>query len=148
MKILSFITILFFSSASLAQTVVPLSQGQEAPFDGVLLDKDAAAEILAKDEMSEESCDAKTEYKVGKAVSECELYKGIAESKLETEINKNVELLSIKNGEIDRLNVALEKSGTNWGPMWFVGGAAIGVATSLVIFFISVQTVNADVTDL
>ena len=148
MKILSFITILFFSSASLAQTVVPLSQGQEAPFDGVLLDKDAAAEILVKDEMSEESCDAKTEYKVGKAVSECELYKGIAESKLETEINKNVELLSIKNGEIDRLNVALEKSGTNWGPMWFVGGAAIGVATSLVIFFISVQTVNADVTDL
>ena len=95
MKILSFITILFFSFASIAQTVVPLAQGQEAPFDGVLLDKDAAAEILAKDEMSEESCDAKTEYKVGKAVSECELYKGISESKLETEINKNIELLSI-----------------------------------------------------
>jgi len=147
-KILSLAIVLFFSFASLAQTVVPLAQGQEAPFDGVLLDKDAAAEILAKDEMSEESCDAKTEYKVGKAVSECELYKGISESKLETEINKNIELLSIKNGEIDRLNVALEKSGTNWGPMWFVGGAAIGVATSLVIFFISVQTVNTDVTDL
>jgi len=114
MKTLSVLVILFFCVTASAQTIVPL------------VDKDAAAEILAKDEMSEESCDAKTEYKVGKAVSECELYKGISESKLETEINKNIELLSIKNGEIDRLNVVLEKSGTNWGPMWFVGGAAIG----------------------
>jgi len=51
----------------------------------------------------------------------------------------------LKNGEIDRLNVSLEKSGTNWGPAWFVGGAAVGVVASLVIFFISVQTVKVDI---
>lgn len=148
MRVLSFVTILFFSFGTLAQTVVPLAEGQPAPFDGVLLDKEAAAEVLAKGEMSEERCVIQTEYEVGKAVTECELYKGIAESKLETEINKNLELAALKDSEIDRLNKSLEDSGTNWGPLWFAGGAALGVATSLAIFFISVQTVNIDVTNL
>jgi hypothetical protein len=136
---------LLFSSTLIAQNIVPLSKGAPAPFDGILLSKEAAADVIVKNEMGDEMCDTKTEYKVGKAVSECELYKGIAETKLETEINKNVELTLLKNGEIDRLNVSLEKSGTNWGPAWFAGGAAVGVAASLIIFFISVQTVKVDI---
>ena len=142
MRGFTFIIVFLYSCIVSAQNVVPLSEGDPAPFDGVLLSKEAAADVIVKSETSDEKCDAKTEYKVGKAVSECELYKGIAECKLETEINKNVELLSLKNGEIDRLNESLEKSGTNWGPVWFVGGAAVGVTASLIIFFISVQTVK------
>jgi len=144
MRLLCLAVVVISSTSAMAQEVVPLAQGQEAPFDGVLLDKEAAAEILAKEEMSEESCNVQTEYKVGKAVSECELHKGISETKLETEINKNIELLSIKNGEIDRLNQSLEKSGTQWGPLWFASGATIGVVMSLAIFYLSVQTVKAD----
>jgi len=144
MRLLYLAVIVMASPAAIAQEVVPLSQGQEAPFDGVLLDKEAAAEILAKEEMSEESCNVQAEYKVAKAVSECELYKGISDTKLETEISKNVEILSIKNGEIDRLNQSLEKSGTQWGPLWFASGATIGVIMSLAIFYLSVQTVKAD----
>lgn len=148
MKSILFVTVLFFSFGGIAQKVVPLAEGQPAPFEGILIDKEVAAEVIAKDEMSEESCGVKTEYEVGKAVTECQLYKGIAESKLETEINKNLELATIKDGEIERLNESLESSGISWGPLWFAGGAALGVATSLVIFFISVQTVQVDVTDL
>jgi len=144
-RAIMFITTSLFSFTLMAQSVVPLSEGDPAPFDGILLSKEAAADVIVKNETGGEICDAKTEYKVGKAVSECELYKGIAETKLETEISKNVELLLLKNGEIDRLNVSLEKSGTNWGPAWFVGGAAVGVVASLVIFFISVQTVKVDI---
>ena len=97
MRLLYLAVIVMASPAAIAQEVVPLSQGQEAPFDGVLLDKEAAAEILAKEEMSEESCNVQAEYKVAKAVSECELYKGISDTKLETEISKNVEILSYES---------------------------------------------------
>jgi len=145
MRSFVFVIMFLYSCAALAQNIVPLSEGDPAPFDGVLLSKEAAADVIIKSETSDEKCDVKTEYKVGKAVSECELYKGITEAKLETEISKNVELLSLKNGEIDRLNESLEKSGTSWGPFWFVGGAAVGVTASLIIFFISVQTVKVDV---
>lgn len=148
MRLLSLTIVLLLCTTAKAQEAVPVTKGEPAPFDGVLLDKEAAAEILARNEVSEESCDIKTEYEVGKATSECELYKGISESKLEVEISKNAELLRVKTEEIDRLNKALESSGVDWGPAWFAGGAAIGVATSLVIFFIAVQTVNVDVTNL
>jgi len=145
MRSVIFVSVFLYSCAALSQDVAPLLEGDPAPFDGVLLSKDVAAGVIVKDETSGERCDAKIEYKVGKAVSECELYKGITESKLETETSKNTELLLLKDGEIDRLNKSLESSGTDWGPVWFVSGAAVGVAASLIIFFISVQTVKVDI---
>ena len=57
-------------------------------------------------------------------------------------VERNKKNLAIKEKEVDRLNKEIGKSTGNWGPAWFLAGASIGIVTSVVIFFISVQTVN------
>ena len=149
-KVLLFVLVLFailtFASEGLAQNVIPIKEGEKAPFDGVLLDKPTAAKFLAEKEYTEEKCSLLTENEVGKATSECELRRKIAEARLQNDAIKYTQILTIKNTEIDRLNEVVEKSSVNWGPAWFASGAAIGIVTSITIFFISVQIVNT--TDL
>jgi hypothetical protein len=134
----------FFSFASFAQEIVPVNKGESAPFDGVLLDKEAAAKIISSDEVSAEECANKTEYAVSKGTNACVLKKDIAESSLRIERETNKKLIILKNQEIDRLNEKLEKVGVDWGPLWFAGGSAVGVVMSLTIFYLAIQTVQAE----
>ena len=97
--------------------------------------------------MSDQKCDIRLEYEVGKATNACSLEKGISQANLDAEKKKNEKIIALKVREIDRLNKELESASIDWGPAWFAGGAFIGVASSLVIFFISVQTVNVDITE-
>jgi len=144
MKFISLCTVLLFSFASLGQEIVPLDKGAKAPFDGVLLDKAAASEIISKDEVSAEECDNKTDYAVSKATNSCVLKKDIAESSLRIERETNKKLIILKNQEIDRLNKKLEEADTDWTSLWFGGGAVVGVVMSLTIFYLSIQTVNGE----
>jgi hypothetical protein len=143
-KLLAILVAISFSCASLAQEIVPLDKGTPAPFDGVLLDKDAAAEIISREEITQEQCDAKSEFEVDKATNACTLKKDIAETSLKIERETNGDLLLLKSQEIERLNKRLEKSSVSWGPVWFAAGTAIGVGMSLSIFFLAVQTVKAE----
>ena len=149
MRFSFFVCVLLFCSPSFSQGIVPLEEGAPAPFDGVLLDKETAADIIASGELNEERCKIKLEYEIGKATNSCMLDKGIAEANLRAEKERNEKIIALKVQEIDRLNKQLEKTkNIDWGPAWFAGGAMIGISTSLVIFFIAVQTVNVDVTKL
>jgi len=144
MKFVTLCTVVFFSFASFAQEIVPIDKGAKAPFDGVILDKEAAAKIISSDEVSAEECANKTEYAVSKETNVCVLKKDIAESSLRIERETNKKLLILKNQEIDRLNEKLEKAGVDWGPLWFAGGSAVGVVMSLTIFYLAIQTVQAE----
>jgi len=137
----------FFAMSSHAQSIVGLEEGDPAPFEGVLIDKDTAADIIASKELSDQKCDIKLEYEVGKETNACNLKSSISQANLDAEKNKNEKIIALKVREIDRLNKELESASIDWGPAWFAGGAFIGVASSLVIFFISVQTVNVDITE-
>ena len=112
-----------FAANSYAQSIVGLEEGDAAPFEGVLIDKDTAATNASN------------------------LEKGISQANLDAEKSKNENIMALKVREIDRLNKELESASIDWGPAWFAGGAFIGVASSLIIFFISVQTVNVDITE-
>ena len=145
MKFIAICTVVFFSFASFGQEIVPIDKGAVAPFDGVLLVKSAAAEIIAKDGVTEEQCENKTEYEIGKATNSCTLKKEIAESSLRIERETNKKLIILKNQEIDRLNEKLEKAGTDWTSLWFGAGTVVGIAMSLTIFYLSIQTVNGEI---
>ena len=145
MKLIALCTVVFFSFASFSQEIVPIDKGAKAPFDGVLLDKAAASEIISKDEVSKEDCDNKTDYAVSKATNSCVLKKDIAESSLRIERETNKKLIILKNQEIDRLNKKLEDAGTDWTSLWFGAGTVVGIAMSLTIFYLSIQTVNGEV---
>ncbi len=149
MRFFFFVCSLMICSPSFSQGIVPLEEGSPAPFDGVLLDKDTAADIISSGELSKERCKIRLEYEVGKATNSCMLDKGIAEANLRAEKERNEKIMALKLQEIDRLNKQLEKTkSVDWGPAWFAGGAMIGVSASLVIFFIAVQTVTVDITQL
>ncbi|MCW4031012.1 MAG: hypothetical protein NWE80_01465 [Candidatus Bathyarchaeota archaeon] len=140
-----FLAIVFlFCAPIMAQQVTPIDKGTPAPYDGVLLDKDAAAKVLSKDEVSKAECQNEKEYEVTKATTSCTVERDILKSNLdaEKEISKN--LLALKNGEIERLNKHLEKASVDWGPVWFAGGVVAGISTSLLIFYLAVQTVNLE----
>jgi len=141
MRNLLICSLMMFSVSGYAE-VIGIEKGQPAPFDGVLVDKETAVKMISAQEYQEKECDAKVEYEVGKATNSCSLEKGILEAKLASEIERNQKILAIKERELDRLNKEIGKSTGNWGPVWFLTGATIGIATSIVIFFISVQTVN------
>ena len=144
MKLIVLWNIIFFSFASFSQEIIPIDKGAPAPFDGVLLDKGAAAQIISSDEVSQEECENKTDYAVSKATNSCVLKKEIAESSLRIERETNKKLIILKNQEIDRLNKKLEEAGTDWTTLWLGGGIATGVVMSLTIFYLSVQTVKGD----
>jgi len=144
MRFIAVLIMVLFSCASSAQEVVPIDEGTPAPFDGVLLSMDAAAQILASDEVSEEDCLNKADYAVAKATNSCILDKEIAESSLKIERETSKQLIALKGQEIERLNKKLEESSVDWGPFWFAGGATVGVAMSITIFFVAVQTVKAE----
>ena len=141
MKNLLICSVMMFSFSSYAE-VIGIEKGQPAPFDGVLVDKETAVKMISAQEYQERECDAKVEYEVGKATNSCSLERGILEAKLASEVERNKKILAIKEKELDRLNKEIGKSTGNWGPAWFLAGASIGIVTSVVIFFISVQTVN------
>ena len=144
MRIISIVIFALFATTTMAQEIVPLNKGDKAPFDGVILDKSAAAEIISKDEVSKEECQNKTEYEVSKATNGCILDKNLAESSLRIERETNKKLTILKNQEIDRLNKKLEASGTDWTSLWFGAGTVVGIAMSLTIFYLSIQTVNRE----
>ena len=144
MKFIAICTVVLFSFASTAQEIVPLDKGSKAPFDGVLLDKTAAAQILSKDEVSKEECDNKTDYAISKATNSCVLKKDIAESSLRIERETSKKLVILKNQEIDRLNRKLEETDADWTSMWFGAGTVVGIVMSLTIFYLSIQTVNGE----
>tara|TARA_R110000824_G_scaffold55257_14_gene152382 strand:- start:13637 stop:14101 length:465 start_codon:yes stop_codon:yes gene_type:complete len=147
-SMLAFSTFIF-SFPAFAQNIVAIEKGELAPFDGVLMNKETAADIIASGELSDERCTIRLEYEIGKATNACNLDKGIAEANLAAEKERSEKILFIKTQEIDRLSKKLEESSTtDWGPAWFAGGASIGVAASLIIFFIAVQTVTVDITQL
>ena len=144
MKMAAMLMVVLFAQTSIAQEIVPVSKGEKAPFDGVILDKAAAAQIISKDEVSKEDCQNKTEYAVSKATNTCLLNKNLAESSLRIERETNKKLTILKNQEIDRLNKKLEEVGIDWGPLWFAGGTTAGIVMSLTIFYLAIQTVNSE----
>jgi len=141
MKYLLVCAVLLFAP-SVQSEILGMEKGQQAPFDGVLIDKETAVKIISSGEYQREECKSQLEYEVGKATNSCMLAKGILQAKLDSESDRNEKILALREQEIDRLSKQLGKTSGNWGPVWFVTGASIGIVTSIIIFFISVQTVN------
>ena len=104
MRFIFVLLVAFFASSAYAQSIVGLEEGDPAPFEGVLIDKDTAADIIASKELSDKRCSIKLEYEVGKATNACSLEKGISEANLDAEKKKNEKITALKVREIDRLN--------------------------------------------
>jgi hypothetical protein len=140
--------LILFLTPSLAIAQVPLKKGQEAPDDGVFLDKEQAARLISNAEAAQKTCTAN----IDREVQRCTINNELENKKLTIELQAARErseiLEKIRNGEIESLKKAVEEArGGQYNQHWFSAGLFVGLVVSSVvsiaIFYAAVQTSNS-----
>ena len=131
------LTIIFMPYSVLAQEtgkITNLKKGDEAPFQGVLMDTITAGRLLAEKEYEQIECDLRIEYELQKFKAKHDLEIAIIENRATLLEEQNTSLLSIKNAEIERLQKLALKDPNDNANWWFAGGVLAGIVTSIAIF--------------
>lgn len=133
--------LLLLLSTALAEPVaVRLKEGEEAPFDGRLMNDEAIANIIAGREMSIEQCEIQKELAVSLSKAEMQLQIDYLKAELETEEEKNTTLLALRDKEIESLRKELRPNKTMWA---FFGGFVLATGTSLGTYY-AVRKIDAN----
>jgi len=142
-KLISILLIvIFLPTMCFAQgKVSALKKGQKAPFDGILLDKQAEATMAAKRESVVKICELEKTYLEKHSKAVCKLDISILNAQLSSQKAKHKELMALKEQELKRINEVLKESQTpSYNNLWFGAGLVAGVGLSLGIFYAAVQT--------
>lgn len=107
-----------------------LSEGQCAPFEGVLFDKYATAEILSGYDRFKPACDNRVQYELKKQ-QETHEYE-LETLRIEHQaLTKEYDLfIEQKDKEIQSLVKSLKKTSPRNKWLWFAGGIVVGSAAS------------------
>jgi len=145
-RILAAVMIALFSVASIAQTNV--AAGDTVPADGVFLTNDEAAQIIAKKEAAKAQCELEKTFIADTQETKCDLQKKNLQTDLKAEKEKSSAIISLKDKELDRLYVQIEKQGGNKDGYFLAGGVTLGVVVTAIvttlIFFAAVQTAKGE----
>ena len=119
--------------------IVSIRQGQPAPFAGVLLDPITAAKINTDKKYSLLESTLKLDYELKKLMTDYELKLGLLQTRYDSlKIGTDTTLL-YKNEEINRLQELVKEDPNDYTHWWLLGGIAIGILTSIGIFYASVE---------
>ena len=144
------ISIIFISSSVIAsaQTTTStsakftfLNEGDVAPFTGTLFSIEATAKLLAEKERSEQECKLKVKYETDTLRAKCTRDNDLLSSELAIEKRKYKIIVSAQDEEILRLQKIATDVG-NYDILWFGGGIAVGMITSIAIFFAASEIVK------
>jgi len=120
--------------------MVHLNEGDVAPFDGRLMNDEAVANIIAGREMSVEQCEIQKELAIATTKAELQLQIDYLKAELETEKEKRVALMGIRDQEIEALRKEMKPNKTMWA---FFGGFMLASGTSLGTYY-SVREIDAN----
>ena len=133
--------LLFLLSTAIAEPIaVRLKEGEEAPFEGRLMNDEAIANIVASHEMSSEKCEIQKELAVALTKADLQLEIDYLKADLETETEKNATLLALRDTEIESLRKELRPNKTMWA---FFGGFLLATGTSLGTYY-AVREIDAN----
>ena len=122
--------------------VSEIKAGDPAPFDGVILNSSAAAQMLANQKFLEAECKLKVDFEISKLQAQHDLLYNNLQLNLNTTEKKYNAILEIKDEEIERINqIALEGS-SDYSQWWAAGGFLLGAAVALGIFFAAAEAGN------
>jgi hypothetical protein len=126
-----------------SQQYTHLKEGEKAPFSGTLLDEEAMARIQAQKELCEDLAQLEIKKECEKDLAR--MKRDLDQTRVERDIAQKERKIieTIKDEEIKRLQEIVEDSPNNWNPLFFAGGILSGISLSLLIFWISIQTVNS-----
>ena len=144
------ISLVFFASTAIATPATStsttakftfLNKGDGAPFSGTLFSVKATAKLLADKERAEQECKLKFKYETDKLQARCTRDLDLVSSELQIEKKKYNIIVAAQDEEILRLQKIAIRNG-NYDILWFGGGVAIGVITSVAIFFAAAEIVK------
>jgi len=119
--------------------VASLSEGQVAPFTGVLFDETFAARLIAEEEHKQLECNLKINFELEKMEAKHALEMANVQATLDVLRTQHSSLVTIKDSEIKRLQELALKNPNDNANWWFGGGVVIGIITSIVIFYAAVE---------
>ena len=137
------ISILFFSSTSLAQTTTSTSgkfalveKGERAPFKGTLFDPVATAKIIADKKYAKKECDLLIKQQDDLLNAKCIRDTNILKYELDIEKKKNKLIYDAQKEEIETLR-ELAKGSNN--TLWATIGFVLGASASIAIFYAATE---------
>jgi len=116
-----------------------IRKGQKAPFDGILYNYTADAQMSASREREELECGMNTSYLLNKEKAKCDLAVNSAKVSLDATQKKYEAIMKIKDNEIDRLTKIALDNPNSYNSLYFSGGIVAGVSLSILIFYAAVQ---------
>jgi len=124
-----------------APKVTGIKKGEEAPYDGVLLNTTAAAKVFVDKEYSAKECELKINFEIHKEALRMQLLLDSTKASLEATEKKYTSILSIKNQEIERLSkLAVEKK--DYSQWWAAGGIIVGIGLTLAVVYSVKEVTN------
>ena len=122
--------------------VVEIKAGEPAPFDGVILNPSAAAQMLANQKFLEAGCKLQVDFEISKLQAQHDLLYNNLQLNLNTTEKKYNAILEIKDEEIERINQIALESSNDYSHWWAAGGFLLGAAVALGIFFAAAEAGN------
>ncbi|MAF26125.1 hypothetical protein CL634_11235 [bacterium] len=128
--------------APVSYEIVTLKKGDPAPFDGIFLSPQAAAKVLTEKKFEDAECDLRVEYELQIQRAQFQLQLDFKDVEIHSWKDKYESMMILKSDEITRLQEFAMQPKPASGPLFVALGFAIGTATSLGVFAISMEIVR------
>lgn len=117
--------------------VSPIKKGQPAPFDGIVMNDVAAADIAVEKKIAEERCDARVTHDVDIVRAEKQLEVDNLKAANDAYVKRLALEESINKRQVDAISTELVRTqkltkSTRWTPLYYVGGVVTGVVIIVV----------------
>jgi len=123
-------------------TIMGIAKGEKAPFNGVLLNETAAAQMFVDRDFTLEECKLKIDFQLGKERAKYDLLLKSTQVSLESLQQKYDSVTALKDKEIERLSkIALEKK-NDYSTLWATGGFVVGVGLTIGLFYVASEVSN------
>ena len=119
--------------------VAEIRKGQKSPFNGILYNYLADAQMAAGREKEELECELTTGYLVKREKAKCDLAVNSAKVSLAVNQKRYEAILKIKDNEVTRLTKIAMDNPNSYNSLYFSGGVIVGVGLSVLIFYAAVQ---------
>ena len=118
------------------------SEGEQAPFSGILLDSIAGAKFIAKSKYCAEELELKIKKDFEVELANKQLAIDLLQIQYDALKDTHEQLLVQKEKEIDQLNEIIKDEIDDHSHWWFAGGIVAGVLLSIGIFYAAVEVQN------
>jgi len=113
--------------------IADISEGQTAPFSGVLMSENLATKLYLDSKFSRRECDIKLEEKLGESELKCDRRISLLDSKLEIQKDKFESIINFKDNRINFLEKRwAPRPWYSSGELWFSVGIISGILLTAV----------------